>query len=541
MTIDVKNLQQEIRRPVLILLCGFGLGFLADRLFGTAGPVGLGFALWSLVFAGAFVTLYNHLHGGTDWQTLLAWPLIGVCAAGLLLIRTTPILVLGLLFTMVIAMTMTLFVHDGNSFRESSLGNLLKSLLRLPVQALCGGLVVVGNIDFKAGYNNPRFWSALKGALLALPLLLVFVALFSSADAAFDRLVGDLFSLFSTRFVQHLVLTLLFGWFCTGLLAAIAGQGRTGDISTGNGPSLIRLGTEDTAVLMGSLCLLFLVFIVLQLGYLFGGQATIEATSGLTLADYARRGFFELLAVAGLTLVILILVSGSGCNPRVFRPLAVVLIICVLIMQVSAIQRLLLYILAFGLTIDRLIACAVMAWLVSGILLFSTTLLRGRVRDFAAGLTLSGLVVVLALVLFNPAAVVTRFNIGRADTHYHVLDTGYLLDLGTDAVPALIEHFPRLPTPQRCTPVTALYAAWFHRPGGYTGETRDWRGWNFSRHRANVMIDDFEEQLQQLGSACLVNGRFLDSSGSEFTGMTYYRYEITDWQLITWLDSTSAP
>ncbi len=511
MTIEFEKVRTGMadHLPIAVLSLGTGLGFLADQLFGFIGPSGLGFFLWTLLFSLSLAGLTSFFTE-VDPRLLIAWPLTAVTAAGLILLRSTPIVVLGLLLVMLVAMAMFLLLLGRRSLQESTLTEHLRALVLVPWQSVTGAIPLLSAIDLGAGFNSPRSWSLLRGALLALPLLLVFSGLFSSADAGFSKLFSGLMDIFSERTVQHLVLTVLFGWLSTGLLASITGN-RV--LATPSRWRVLQLGTEDTAVLMGLLAVLFLVFVFLQLGYLFGGRETIEAASGLTLAQYARRGFFELLAVAGLTLWLLILVSGSGCNQRVFRPLASVLLGCVLVIQVSALQRLLLYTDAFGLTIDRLAALAVMAWLAVGLLLFATTLLRGQTRAFAAGMTVSGVIAVFVLAVSNPAAVVARTNTERANNRLLDLDISYLLDLGPDAVPALIGDFDkRMPSPRLCVAAIQMFSRWYSTGAVFSTEQDDWRGWNYSRRRAQVLIGEFESRLKELASPC-VSG---DSLTSEF-------------------------
>ena len=53
--------------------------------------------------------------------------------------------------------------------------------------------------------------------------------------------------------------------------------------------------------------LLFLAFVLVQFRYLFGGAELVRGLTGMSYADYARRGFFELVAVAALSLPLLLL------------------------------------------------------------------------------------------------------------------------------------------------------------------------------------------------------------------------------------------
>lgn len=520
--------------PAAVLALGVVLGLLADRLFTGAGPTGFGYFLWTLLFAAALGWLIHHFNR-QKFAVVLGWSLIAVLAAALLLWRSTPLLALALLLVMAVAMAMIVLALGNRSLAETTLTEHCRALLIVPLQGVTGALPILSGLDLRAGFSGPGWWPLLRGALLAIPLLGLFGALFAAADARFASLLSGVDALISPLLFQHLVQSGILAWLITGLLASVAGNRLFVDRHR---LQLLKLGTGDTAVLLGSLAALFLVFVVLQLEYLFGGWSTIESTPGLTLAQYARRGFFELLAVAGLTLSLLILVAGSGCNQRVFRPLAAVLLGCVLVIQVSAVQRLLLYVSGYGLTIDRVVALAVLAWLAVGLLLFAGTLLRGQTRLFAAGMTLSGVGVVFLLVLANPADLVARSHLSRAGTHYFVPDSSYLLGLGDDAVPALVRGPAQLTvTRHQCALLYHLYASWYDpgRPDWY-GES-DWRGWNYSRRRAAALIGSQEPGLRELAGNCLVNGQLLDLDGGLRSNLEVAGRPLNAFSLARWIGS----
>ena len=56
---------------------------------------------------------------------------------------------------------------------------------------------------------------------------------------------------------------------------------------------------------LGVLDALFLAFVAVQATVLFGGHAHVLETEGLTYAEYARQGFWQLLWVSALTLLVL--------------------------------------------------------------------------------------------------------------------------------------------------------------------------------------------------------------------------------------------
>ena len=92
-------------------------------------------------------------------------------------------------------------------------------------------------------------------------------------------------------------------------------------------PRVVSLGIVEVGVVLGLLDLLFLTFVVIQVRYLFGGAGHVAATAGLTYAEYARHGFFELVTVTALALPLLLLAhwllrAETRAHEVVFKALA---------------------------------------------------------------------------------------------------------------------------------------------------------------------------------------------------------------------------
>src|SRR3989344_3441325 len=113
----------------------------------------------------------------------------------------------------------------------------------------------------------------------------------------------------------------------------------------------------ESSILLGSVNVLFFVFILVQFAYLFGGEGNISA-QGFTYAEYARRGFFELIAVSIISLLLLLaiekyIIKENENHARGFKILSTALVIQVILIMVSAFTRLTLYEEAYGFTILR--------------------------------------------------------------------------------------------------------------------------------------------------------------------------------------------
>ena len=201
-----------------------------------------------------------------------------------------------------------------------------------------------------------------------------------------------------------------------------------------------RLSFPEWAIPLGLLVALFLTFVLVQLTVLFGGHDRVLRTSGLTYAEYARSGFWQLLAASALTFVV---IKGSAvlAAPRngrelfVQRALLAALGLLTLVVLASALHRLRLYEEAYGLTRARLLAETVIVWL--GALLVLVVAATCTRRRFGWVAVLGSAAALLAFSLSNPDLRVAERNVARWQ-ETGKLDIEYVSGLSADAVPALV-------------------------------------------------------------------------------------------------------
>lgn len=323
----------------------------------------------------------------------------------------------------------------------------LRSGLRLSVFATVGGARVITDAsrDVRAGMGPAarRSIPVLRGAAMALPLLLFFGLLLGSADPVFADRIGSALSWLRPRPVDELavraMLVLLVTYGAAGFYAYVV-RARP-ERALVPQPLRRRLGLTEALVVLGSITTMFASFVVLQIRYLFGGSAHLAAT-GLTYAEYARRGFFELLVVAAAALCLLLVMAGltrraQPREKRLFSIVAGALTLCVLVILASAYRRLGLYEEAFGFTRLRTYVHVFTVWL--GLLLVAVLLLelRERLRLVAPALVLATAGFLFTLQAVDVDGLIARHNLERAAAT-GVLDEYYLTTLSLDAVPALV-------------------------------------------------------------------------------------------------------
>ena len=335
------------------------------------------------------------------------------------------------------------------------------------------------------------------GVLLALPLLVVFGALFASADAAFGALLGDLVRLDVEMLVSHVAVAGVFTWLSAGWLRGTLLVAR--DPAVGPEASRVTLGITEIGIALGLLDLLFALFVGVQLRYWFGGDDLVQATAGMTYAEYARRGFFELCWAAALVLPVLlasraVLRVEQPQDARIHRTLSLALVGLVVVVMLSALARLRLYVAAYGWTEARLFAIAAVGWLATVFAWYVATVLRGRVRGFAFGALASGALVLAQLNILDPDAWVVTRNRELALAGARPLDQTYgALSLSADAVPAYLPTLALLDEAHRCRAAQSLLDRW--------GTDGDWKSWRIARTRARAAVREARPSLERMAAS----------------------------------------
>lgn len=360
------------------------------------------------------------------------------------------------------------------------------------------------------GGQGKNLTSAFRGLLLATPLLLVFGALFANADAGFEKLLTQMFNMDVEIIFQQSFIGLTFAWFAAGLLRRVyighhTPEGHLASESSSAPPLPIssppspieqssnppRLGLLDTTIVLGSLNALFLLFVATQWPYFFGGIQNLRATSGLSVAEYARRGFFELVAVSALALPTLLglhaLIDRDSIRMRrVFKFLSLALVALLLVVMLSAALKMRLYMETYSLSTLRIYVAAALAFLGLVFAWFSLTTLRERANRFAWGGMLVFATVVGSLNILNPDAFVARWNI--QNTNGKPIDWNYLSTLSADAVPTIARNWEKVPKDARPEIADALVN---------NNSPKDWRSQNLSQFEADRSLNANEAEIEK--------------------------------------------
>ncbi len=319
----------------------------------------------------------------------------------------------------------------------------------------------------------------LATAGLSLVLLTVFGALFASADAAFATLLARALPEVDAATVARWIF--LFVVVGLVLLGAAYVRSAPPDLAGLTGPPARPVRRLEWAVPLAALNLLFTVFVLVQLTVLFGGAGHVLRQAGLTYAEYARHGFWQLLSVTALTL--LVLVAAARWAPRatrtdraLVRVLLGGLAALTLVVVASALYRMDLYADVYGLTRLRLLVAACELWLGLVFLLVLLAGLRWGAAWLPRTVVATAVLTLVGLVAVDPDRLIATHNVDRYERTGRI-DVDHVANLSADAAPAL----DRLPARLRDCALRDIAADLASRPD-------DWRELNLGRQRARALL-----------------------------------------------------
>lgn len=438
--------------PILIIM----LGIWADVTFYGNSP-GLNLSLWFIPLI-VLVPVLGRLQ--QERLSPLTMLFLGI-AAGLSLVPVfrdsvalVTLSILAILFALVVA-----------ACAQTDLplwaGRLSRYCVHIVVITFRSAFIWIGIPDFvrrafpeKSEHRFKHLAAILRGLLFSIPILFIFVFLFTSADAQYELMIVDLIDLEFETIFAHTFLIAFFTWLSLTILATFVLPGVHEEPSQDLPVSTNRWALE-VLIVLSSVVLVFLSYVYFQLGYLFGGLDHVLQTEHLTVAEFARKGFFESTIAAGFALLILLafdehLNRDAKTHRTAFTGLSIGLIILVAVVIASAMQRMAVYRDTFGLTEDRFYVTGILIWLIGACLWFAITLLRTKSRGFVIGAILWGYLCFATVIFVNPHAYIATTNLNRLRNGLD-FDADYAATLSADATPSILRALDVMTSEQQTT------------------------------------------------------------------------------------------
>ena len=353
-----------------------------------------------------------------------------------LALRASPWLAASNAALALVLVTLAVLLDRDGSLLDTDLGDLARRATGAAPAAAVGPRAVQPLIPSSSAASMRRLARVGTAALVAVPVLIVLVVLLASADAVFagiltpDVHVGPL--------VGHALLAVVAA---VGVLVIVGASRATGAPTPRPGV----FGVLEVVTMLALAAAVLGLFVVSQVVATTGAGHRIIHASGLTPAEYARRGFFQLCWAVALLLGFLGLVGRLATEGvrghRAVRVLGGIVPLLAVGLVFVSLRRLALYDHVFGLTMLRL-------WVVGAATWAGVVLVLVAARNLTFGPTpprrwvLAGALGVAAtFVLFadvaNPEAFVVRHDVARAEQGVP-LDPAYLRSLSDDAGPALV-------------------------------------------------------------------------------------------------------
>ncbi|MDP9331999.1 MAG: DUF4173 domain-containing protein [Actinomycetota bacterium] len=422
--------------PFVLVVLALGAGIALD--IGVRGGVHNGIVAVGVGFiVAALVTSRRVERAPARWLAITA-----MVPAGFLVVRASPWLAASNVAAVVALIALTVSFSRSGSVRDTTSVAVVRRAAAAVGRATIG-LILLRQVVPTPGGRLARHGTRItRAAAIAVPILVVVIALLASADAVFKGMVVP--HLHPQAIGGHAALIALFA------IVALA----TGAAALGDAQPKARSGQFEALEIIVMLSLavgVLALFAVAQLVALSDAGHRLVIEAGLTPAEYARSGFFQLCWATAFLVAFLAIVRGLA-SPGVYdraavRVLAGAVPLLAIGLVVVSLRRMALYDAAFGMTMLRLWVVGAAIWM--GLLLAMFAMRNvgvGRTRSWlVAGAGTTAFALIMVANIANPEAFVVHHNITRAE-HGHEFDPGYLSRLSDDAVPALVDAIDRSPS-----------------------------------------------------------------------------------------------
>lgn len=363
----------------------------------------------------------------------------------------------------------------------------------------------------KSGKPDGKGRYVFYGILIALPFMLIIIALLCSADAVFSSMFDYLFSDFLKFLFEGniwgITALFLFAFFASYCLLCRFSQRNIRETVKDKRTMEPVIGITFT----GMISLVYLVFCFIQIIYLFGGLGTLP--ENYTYAKYAREGFFQLVFVCLINLALVLICNKRFRKNNILKSILVFISLCTYIMIASSAYRMILYIFAYHLTFLRVL---VLWGLVVIFLLISGTLVVIFFENFPLVKYCVMTVTIMYLIFSfaHPDYWIARYNLshvvtadaGSEDDPYRFSrtysDFRYLRNLSMDAAPAIYHIIDELGTDSEDTwfykySAKIVRISWNGSPKGNLPQKQSIRKFNFSRWTAYKYYTKYYNEHKQ--------------------------------------------
>ncbi|TWH80659.1 DUF4153 domain-containing protein [Sedimentibacter saalensis] len=354
------------------------------------------------------------------------------------------------LCTMLLYSTMVAILTDNFPVKELSFKFLFKILEHVIVPLRNFNIPFKWINKYKSDDVKKKLHSSIiLGIFISLPFVVFLLIMLSSADLVFSVKVENTLEWFSKMLDLELIFKIIFGMiaglYLFGLIYIVFAEKKS-DSQNAIFTLEIRPKNVDTIViniLLSSILLVYTLFIFIQFKYLFAGSVL---PGNLNYAEYARRGFFELIFLSFLNIG-LILLTVYLYKEKIYvqrnkwsnltKIFMMYLCAVTFVMLISSFYRMYLYDQEYGFTRLRVLVYGFLIFESIGLIITAAFIMRPEFNIMAVYMVI-GLCYYLCLNVVQIDYIIAKHNVDMyLAKETDSLDIDYLMSLSVDAAPQI--------------------------------------------------------------------------------------------------------
>ena len=438
------------KEDIYLIVCSVLLGVLFDILF-YKKALGISYPLFVIAF---YLVFLWYLRDKITFKFSFGWflsiPIIALSAT-YFIFSNQIFATLNFLIIPILIIAQTILITQKNKhkwydarFIEEIAYGIFKRAFSYTLKPF-----VIGLSSLRIRKSNEKYdviKKILIGLTISIPLLIIIISLLASADRVFKHFIDEISSSFGSinigdfslqGIIALLIMIIVFSyiWSFSNPSDSIQAQVQPNSLETNNSWDPII----SITILIAINCV-YLVFTFIQFAYMFGSLNN-ALPPDFTYAEYARRGFFELLMV---TLINFSLVlssirftrkDGNGVA-RTVQILHSLLILCTVVILASAYVRMSLYEAVYGYTYLRVLTHSFMIFLGVLFVIAFYKIWNERISILKPYIVIG----IIAYLILNFANIDVRIANNNIDRYIKTgkLDTQYLKNLSYDSIPVLV-------------------------------------------------------------------------------------------------------
>ncbi len=497
----VDSEENMVKKQNIFLLVGSVILAIVFNILFYDKRLGISYPIFVLAFYGVIIfVLRDKIMFKANFGMLLTVPII-MLSFTYLFFSNEIFIFFNFLIIPVLILMQTLLITNNNVYKwfdARFIIDLLNAMFIRTLSYVFKPFILISKIiKNKTGARKVSVVSKVViGLILSVPLSAIVISLLSEADDVFGHWVKGITDMFINLnmedFIAQLIIGLLVGAVIFSYLWSLYNDNNKQPDKNLNENIQIKKVWDPIVVLtmLISVNLIYVIFTVIQFTYLFGSVSSL-LPEGVTYAEYARRGFFELIVVTLINVSILTGIINftrkeNVIVAKVLKILNSLLVACTMVMLLSAHFRMSLYEEAYGYTYLRVFTHAFMIFIFA---ILTATLIKVWKESFSLlkSYMVIGITAYVAINYFNADAFIVNNNIKRFNNpQINVIDTQYLSYLSDDAVPYLVELLE-----SSDTQVSEDIRHQLFIRKERLKEKNDWQSFNLSHYRAKKILDGY--------------------------------------------------